>query len=278
MMPMMIWVVGDNTNVGKTTISAALIRVLNAVGKKTIGFKPYAGARLMDVIDLLEEVAAGDGQLVGRDARKLAKASPWVSNDLLEVINPSWRLSHPVRDASVFIRKGSAAIGQLSFLQTDTVGNFWSRPDLLKLNQLIRLPTDSLQSIGIKSADTVDFEDQVVQVASFQRLLALNPDIVVCEGAGRLLPTWLDSPPVRHCILISGGLLHFFPDLMIQMKQNEDGFGPFTIAAIASQLSAAKHFTTSIPLASSSELDHEMDRFIGPIASACAASHSAHLR
>ena len=91
--PMIIWVVGDNTNVGKTTITAALIRTLNSMGVGTIGYKPYAGARLIDIIDLLQEISCGDGQLVGRDARQLVKASPMITTDLLEVVNPSWRLS-----------------------------------------------------------------------------------------------------------------------------------------------------------------------------------------
>jgi len=137
MQPMIIWVVGDNTNVGKTTVSAALIRILNSLGKRTVGFKPYAGARLMDVIDLLEEIAGGDGQLVGRDARKLAKASPFVGVDLLEVINPSWRLSHLARDVSFLVRKGSMAIGQRFFMHTQSAASMWGRADVLKLNEVL---------------------------------------------------------------------------------------------------------------------------------------------
>jgi hypothetical protein len=270
MQPVIIWVVGDNTNVGKTTISAALIRALNDLGKRTLGFKPYAGARLMDVIDLLEEIAAGDGQLVGRDARKLAKASPFMSNDLLEVVNPSWRLSHPMRDASVFVRKGSAAIDQRLFMHTENAKSFWARPDLLKLNQVMRLPTQNLQSIANQTADQMDFDHQAVQASSFQRLLVLKPEIVVCEGAGRLLPTWRGAPPVRHLILISGGALHFYPNMRIQVKQDDGAFRPLTVAAVTSKLAGVKHIMTPIPLASASELDEEMNRFIQPIASACA--------
>lgn len=269
---MIVWVVGDNTNVGKTTISAALIRALNGMGKATVGFKPYAGARLLDVIDLLEEIAAGDGYLVGRDARKLAKASPLMTNDLLEVINPSWRLSHPVRDVGVFIRKGSAAIGQRSFMCTESARALWGRPDLLELNKAIALPMNAMRIIGNAAADQVDFDDQGVQVASFQRLQALSPEIVVCEGAGRVLPVWTGAPAARHLFFISGGDLYFFPDVGISVGQTQGSFGPFTTGAITRKLAGMKRTKAPIPLVRWSLLDEEMERFIRPFAAACVKS------
>lgn len=266
---MVIWVVGDNTNVGKTTITAALIRVLNGFGKAAIGYKPYAGARLLDVIDLLEEIAAGDGYLVGRDARKLLKASPWVPQDFLEVINPSWRISHPVRDASVFIRKGSAAIGQRTLLRTENAKDFWTRPDLQKLNAVTRLPIQSMQIIGNSVADKVDFDDQGIQAASFKRLQSLNPDILVCEGAGRLLPVWKGAPAARHLFVVSGGDLYFFHNVRLNAGQSEGSFGPFTIDAITPQLASWKRLKAAIPLARHSCLDEDMENFIRPFAAAC---------
>lgn len=265
----MIWVVGDNTHVGKTTISAALIRVLNALGKVTIGFKPYAGARLLDVIDLLEEIAVGDGYLVGRDARKLAMASPWTPPDLLELVNPSWRLSHPVRDVCVLSRKGSAAIGYRSLMRTENAKDFWTREDLLKLNTVLRLPIEGMKTIPNAIADQVDFDGQDVQATSFKRLQSLNPEIVVCEGAGRLLPVWKSAPAARHLFVVSAGDLYFFPDVLVGAGHAQGSFGPFTLDAISKQLSGRKHLKVSIPLSRPSRLEVDMDDFIRPFAVAC---------
>jgi predicted P-loop ATPase/GTPase len=149
--PTVIWVVGDNTNVGKTTVSASLIRVLNTSGKSAVGFKPYAGARLIDVVDFLADVAAVDGLWVGKDARMLAQASPLTANDLLEVINPSWRISHPGRDVSVFIRKGSEKIRRRSFFHTQNAVPFLERKDTLHLNRYTQLPFAQTRPIHVAS-------------------------------------------------------------------------------------------------------------------------------
>lgn len=260
--PTIIWVVGDNTNVGKTTISAALIRMLNAAGKTTVGFKPYAGGRLIDVIDLLGEIAVGDGLLVGRDARKLAKASPLISGDLLEVTNPSWRLSHPHRDASVFVRKGAAAIGRRDFFYTDNTQELRNRPDFQQINQLFRLPTPGA-ILPDQSADKVDYSDQGIQRACFERLLQLAPTAVVCEGAGRLLPVWAGAPLATHIFLIIGGDLHLFPNARIGLTHAQGAdFGPFTIGALGSALKGQRSFKAPIPLVLPSLLDTAMDRFV----------------
>ncbi|MDO8776030.1 MAG: hypothetical protein Q7K57_46440 [Burkholderiaceae bacterium] len=267
--PVMIWVVGDNTNVGKTTISAALIRALNAGGKATIGFKPYAGARLMDALSLLEEIAAGDGFLAGRDVRKLAEASPLMPNEWLEVANPSWRLTHPVRDAAVFLRKGAAAIGRRSFFHTCNAKACLSRDDFQHLNKFMRLPLESTLSIQDMPADQLDFSDQDVQRASFNRLLTLNPDIVVCEGAGRLLPVWNGAPAVRHLLFISAGDLYLFPNLGIRIPEGQSSFGPYSIGAILQYLKGKPHIKAPIPLLHPSALDAEMDVFIQQFAKGC---------
>lgn len=267
--PWLIWVVGDNTNVGKTTVSASLLRVLNAAGKSAIGFKPYAGARLVEVMDLLEEVAVGDGLLVGRDARKLVSASPRVPPDWLEVVNPSWRLSHPSRDASAFIRKGSALVGRRSFCHTANTQALWRRPDLQSLNQRMHLPVASCGVTPDRPADEVDFADQPVQQASFNRLLTLQPDIVVCEGAGRLLPVWQGAPPVRHLFFISSGDLHLFPNVGIRFTGGPTAFGPYTTAALVQQLKGRAHLRAPIPLLHAAALDAGMDAFLQRFVKAC---------
>jgi hypothetical protein len=236
-----IWVVGDNTNVGKTTISAALIRALNAEGRATIGFKPYAGARLIDVLDLLADDAAVDGFLVGRDARKLAKESLLIPDQWLEVVNPSWRVSHPSRDVAVLLRKGSVAINSRSLFHTDNANSLWSRADFKQLNQLMQLPVEEFKVIPNKSADHLDYSGQNVQLTSFKLLLTLGPEIVVCEGAGRLLPVWEAAPPARHLCLISAGYLYLFPNLRLRVSEAQSTFGPYTTGAIVRQLNGLAH-------------------------------------
>lgn len=261
--PTIVWVVGDNTNVGKTTISASLIRVLNRAGKPTVGFKPYAGGRLVDVIDLLGEIATGDGFLVGRDARKLAKASPLMSSEWLEVANPSWRLSHPHRDVSVFVRKGADGIGQRSFFHTANAEGFRGRPGFQQLNEFIRLPIAASQMVPNVLADQVDYLHQDVQGASFDRLMTLGPAMVVCEGAGRLLPAWKGAPPASHVFLITGGDLHLFSNVALDfLPANGADDGPLTIAALGKTLGGHRSLKASIPLAPPTVLDDVMDRFV----------------
>jgi dethiobiotin synthetase len=268
-MPTVIWVVGDNTHVGKTTISAALIRVFNAMGVDTIGFKPYAGARLMDVIDLLQEIACGDGQLVGRDARQLVKASPLMTSDLLELVNPSWRLSHPVRDASVFVRKGSAQIGRRGFQCSESAQSLWTRQDMRELNRVIHLPVKNMTTTLVASADKMDFADQAVQMSSFARLLELKPQVVVCEGAGRLLPVWENAPIAKHLFFVSAGELNFFPNVGIKTNKAQDVFGPWTVAALTGHLSGRPSRKAPIPIVEPRSLGDVMDAFVRPFVAAC---------
>lgn len=262
-----IWVVGDNTNVGKTTISTALIRVLNRLGCPTVGFKPYAGTSLQDVIGLLQEIALGDGYLVGNDARKLLAASPMLTLDMLELINPSWRISHPTRGVGVLIRKGSAAIGQRYFRHTENARALLSRPDFLRLNESMRLP----QSEPVKDMDpdAIDFADQSVQAASFARLMALKPGCIVCEGAGRLLPVWQGAPAAKHVFVVSSGALYFFANLNLQVTPTQGQWGPCTLQTVAAQMKAARPMRADIPIASPDSLPAVMDEFVERFARMC---------
>lgn len=260
--PSLIWVVGDNTNVGKTTVSAALIRTLNQAGQPALGFKPYAGTRLLDTVPLLEEIAKGDGLWVGRDARKLVDASPLLTPHMLEIVNPSWRISHPDRDSALFIRKGSALLGQRALKCTRSAESIWERPDFLALNRAIQLPSQGMTIIEDAQADKLDFDDQLVQQTSFEILKSLKPQFVVCEGAGRLLPVWSGAPSAQHLFLISAGALHLFPDVHIRVESSGVIFGPYTVAHILGQLKNRKPISGYIPVATGNEVDQVMDAFI----------------
>lgn len=269
---MLIWVLGDNTNVGKTTISTALIRALNRLGCPTLGFKPYAGTSLQEVIALLQEIATGDGYLVGRDARQLLAASPMLTQDMLELVNPSWRIAHPTRGAGVLIRKGSEAIGKRYFRHTENAHAFLSRPDFMRLNETIRLPhSDPVKN---QDPDQIDFADQGVQAASFARLMHLRPECVVCEGAGRLLPAWQGAPVARHVFLISGGVLRFFASLNLQVPTAASRFGPFSLQNVAGELMGVQPVRAYIPIASPDSLSPMMDEFMDRFARLCLPSRA----
>lgn len=265
--PVLVWVVGDNTNVGKTTVSVALIRALNRLGYPTVGFKPYAGARLMDVLPLLEDRSDHAQALAGSDARRLLAASPCWPADRLEVLSPSWRLTHVGRDVGVFIRKGSDAIGVRYFRHTANATALWERPDFLQLQQSLHLPPT--QEMANQDADRLDFEDQEVQKASFALIQAHRPAFVVCEGAGRLLPVWEGASPARHVLLVSGGALHFFAQVGLKVMSQTGGFGPFTVGAVGPQLAKIRHVKAPIPVAQPGALEGVMDRFIERFARLC---------
>ena len=265
-----IWVVGDDTGVGKTTTTAALIRRLNSMKIKTLGFKPYAGSRLISVIGLLENIAVGDGFLVGPDARELAKASPLTPVPLLEVVNPSWRIAHPSRDVSVFVRKGSAEIRRRDFFQTRNAVEFCRRSDFARLNEHIKLPMNNISIRENSGADAVDALEQDIQTSSFAQLQALGPEVIICEGAGRLLPYWVGAPPVKHIFLVTGGDLYLFPDINIDINPRE---GPSmksvpTIAAIRDDLRRGMQLRDGIPVVSSADRDR-MDQFVSKFLVAC---------
>lgn len=260
--PSLIWVVGDDTNVGKTTVSVALIRSLNQLGQPTVGFKPYAGARLLDIVPLLEEIANGDGFWVGRDARKLVEASPLLTKDLLEIVNPSWRISYPSRDVGLFIRKGSALLENRRFRCTRSAESIWKRPDFVSLSRSIQLPIQDMNIIDDAVTDRLDFDEQRVQSASFDILKSLNPAFVVCEGAGRLLPVWFGAPSAQHLFLVSAGMLKFFPDVNITVADSASTFGPYTVAHIVGQLKNRKHWSAYIPVATGTQLEPVMDAFV----------------
>lgn len=269
--PQIIWVVGDNTNVGKTSISTALIRQLNAVNNKAIGFKPYAGGRLIDIVDLLEEIAVNDQLLVGRDACKLAKASPLTPTHFQELINPSWRITYPSRDDCMFIRKGSSQIGQRHFYHTKNTAGFLDRDDFKELNKKILLPVKGIRTLENLPADSIDALEQSVQKESYLQLLALRPDSIVCEGAGRLLPYWETAPPVRHIFLVSKGNLYLFPRVNLDFSQKTDPRirSVPTIAAIMGDLKGRRHMRGAIPVLGTANFDDGMDRFVKPFLMAC---------
>ena len=87
--PEIYWVVGDQTDIGKTTIAAALIRVLNQNQIPALGFKPYGGSNLRDVVDfMLAQFPKSNCAAYGPDALKLTRASPLTSDEHIDLVCP----------------------------------------------------------------------------------------------------------------------------------------------------------------------------------------------
>jgi dethiobiotin synthetase len=91
--PVLVFVAGTGSGVGKTTISAALVRRLRALGRNTIGIKPI-------------ETGCGygpDQDLVGRDGAELLAAARRSAPPL--VVSP-YRLPSPADAAEALERSG----------------------------------------------------------------------------------------------------------------------------------------------------------------------------
>lgn len=70
------WVVGSDTSVGKTTLATALIRVLNRLGKTTVGFKPHAGINFVEHLGVMEEAHPTSARLdAARSQDKILRIS-----------------------------------------------------------------------------------------------------------------------------------------------------------------------------------------------------------
>lgn len=269
--PQLIWVVGDDTNVGKTTVATALIRRLTAMNRKTLGYKPYAGARLTATLDLLEKAAQTDHYLAGIGARDLAAASPMTPPQYAELVNPTWRISHPSRDFTVLVRKGSDFIKRRYFYQTANSVAFTKRADFLRLNESIKLPIGEAKVIENRGADTVDWLDQDIQADSYNLLRDLGPEFVVCEGAGRLLPVWVGAPPVRHIFNVTNGNLVVFPNVNLDLTgriANTMKFPPITFH-INDDLKNAKRVWDVFPVLRRVEIDEQMELFVDKFLEAC---------
>lgn len=269
--PQLIWVVGDDTNVGKTTVATALIRRLNAMGRKALGFKPYAGVRLTATLDLLEKTAHRDGHFAGVDTLDLAKASPLTPPEYAELVNPSWRISYPSREYTVIVRKGSNFINRRYFYQTRNTVDFTKRADFLRLNEGIRLPIGDARLIDNLNADAVDALDQDVPADSYRLLRDLGPEFVVCEGAGRLLPIWVGAPPVRHIFNVSNGNLFLYPNVNLDLNPrigNAMTTPPITFH-IRDDLNKVRHFWDVIPVVGPAAIEEQMELFVSKFLAVC---------
>ena len=213
------WVVGGDTDVGKTTISTALIRVLDRAGRKVCGFKPFASASLMSIYGTLIANRAASGSTVfGRDALRLASAASMTSADLADVVVPIQHISYPRHESTFIARSGSPTLGNARYYRKALPDTLMNRRDIRHLLATSKIPLETCSVF-----ETLDFGEAVAlgmdaPRRAFDHLSNLGAEVVVCEGAAGFLPIWQGGPPVTHLFVIDdGGNLNYIHNINLSM-------------------------------------------------------------
>ena len=213
------WVIGEATNCGKTTIASSLIRVLNTLSKKTIGFKPLAGIRFSESRDLLiNEIPFSECGMFGGDALKLCDASPLSDRGMLDIINPTLLLFNNNLLETLLIRSGSNKLNNLVYYRDEFLEGFLKHDENKQVFKQALLPT----KCPMRSDENVTHIETAIETA-LEYILALGPDAVVMEGAGPYLPVWAGSHFVKNILLLIDGKIHFLKDinLKVNLKHNQ---------------------------------------------------------
>lgn len=209
------WVIGEATNFGKTTIATSLIRELNTLGKKTIGFKPLAGIRFSQSRDLLiNEIPFSDCGMFGSDALRLCDASPFSDRELLDIINPGLLLFKDSILEPLLIRIGSKKHNNLAYFRGEFLEGFLKHDENKQIFKQSLLPTKCPMS-SVENVSHID--------TALKYIFGMSPDVVVMEGAGPFLPVWAGSHFVNNILMLTDGKIHFLKDinLKLSLKHNE---------------------------------------------------------
>jgi len=208
------WVIGNTTNVGKTTVASALVRVLNDRGQKTVGFKPVGGIYLYESVDfIIDNYKNSDCTIYGNDSVKLSDASPISNDKLLELISPVYYLMFPRFPSFIMARTGSKILNNITFYKTDLMDSLRQRHDIKFIIDQASLPINAAKLIKNAPFDRNDKIISKKTSKSYKYLVNLGAEAVVIEGAGRFIPIWKNNPTLNHLFLIADGFLIFFPNL-----------------------------------------------------------------
>ena len=246
--PAIYWVVGNGTDVGKTTVATALIKVLNARGQRTIGFKPYAASLLHTIIDfMVEKYPKVPCKLFGNDAWELTMASPLTGPEMIDLVAPVQLLCYPNWQSAILVRSGSFLLDNVEYLCSDNGAALRERTDFQALARVTGFPLgEAVVRNGLGLDETAHLSPEKPKQA-FGRLLELGVDAVVCEGAGGWLPVWQDCPVANHVLEVADGRVLFCPDLDFGLPFDPTNAGQGW-ESLAAALNAPDRPTVSSPL------------------------------
>jgi hypothetical protein len=217
------WVVGTQSNVGKSTIACALIDVLNRAGTPAIGFKPFTSAVLQDMLDArLEWVKTTECGFFGRDAERLAMASPLTSADpaIFDIVGPMSLICYPTPRKAAVARLGSAALGNVRYFRGDKGTQLLNRPDIVEVMWRMGVPFAEAEPLSFEFQDAPRLHPDAIAQA-FDFLLGLGPRAMVCEGANSFLPLWTDCV-VNHVFAARGEQVMFLPNVNLEVELGRD--------------------------------------------------------
>lgn len=213
--PDIFWVIGPDTNVGKTTIATALIRALNREGCPAVGFKPFGGFLLQEAMEFGAEQRERSGcELCGSDADRLTAASPLTPPSMMDVVGPMYLVSYPVYSRSLLMRMGSRALGNVRYLFHEDATRPLSRSDVVELLQQLEVPVATMETTGFTFLDAPSLHP-AAQAEAYARLLTLEPRAVVIEGASQYLPIWT-SMVVNHVFVVTGQEVTLHPGINME--------------------------------------------------------------
>jgi hypothetical protein len=206
------WVVGQGTNVGKTTVAAALVRALSALGQRVVAFKPYSGGKFIEVVDLMSERRdASTARLFSGDGATLIDASPLLSIDDADLVQPISLFYYPEFEQPILARVGARMAGGARFFKTSAGLALEAREDYRRLLELIGVDDSMRFEIrDLRFAATPQLGLREVD-ACFRHLLDKHEaTTVVCEGASAWLPYWRKSLVVNHVTYVQHHELYFY--------------------------------------------------------------------
>ncbi|MBT9288284.1 dethiobiotin synthase [Prosthecodimorpha staleyi] len=200
--PRIIWVTGSGTEVGKTTVAAALVRVLNRRGYPTTAFKPYAAGLLAE---MPERQAWRDpaltGPEVGHDAIQLANASP-LTFGYFDLVAPVQFVCFPDFTKTVMARAGSTLLDNRRYFRPEVpleIADPDARAALVESLGLALADAVPLPGLNFRDAGKIAPD---LPVAAFRRLLRLRPHTIVIEGATKFIPSFRGGLPIDHLVYL----------------------------------------------------------------------------
>jgi hypothetical protein len=213
------WVIGSLTNVGKTTIAAALLRILNRRQCPALAFKPYSATLLTTRIDAMcDPDPRTRGYLFGNDAEDLANSSPLTGISDVECIVPVQYICHPHYNNAIVARIGSRIINNRKFFKNDHQREMLSRSDLVSIFDLNDTPIRDMAASDQIKISTFPTNNQEVVESSYRSLASRDRvAAIVCEGVGQFLPLWRGGPTVDHIFHVGINRVRFFPHIRLNL-------------------------------------------------------------